>query len=287
VFDHLKCYTIRDFAPRANYNADLIPQQTPPFNEEDGCKIVVPAKWFCTDVDKTNVTPTPPEQITGATAQDYLCYELQCPRIPTLPLVVEDQFGLRNIYIEQANHLCAPAVASCESQTINIATGQSGGAGSPDPIWNLETVPPALPPTPPPARKATIISSNFGWTTEPGTQWVSYDTNCDQETVNNDCLEGYYTYQICWQQCGPVTLNMQVLADNTATVSLTGNGVIGNGVNFISATTINQVVAGSSVKNCLTVRVDNFGVGGYPPSVGTATGIDVSGTIVGPAQLLP
>ncbi|MCC6847358.1 MAG: hypothetical protein IT294_02565 [Deltaproteobacteria bacterium] len=117
IFDHLKCYAIKDYAPKAVYKVDLLPEQRPPFNLETGCKVVVPAKLFCIDVAKQNAQPPPPGAAPGPKASDYLCYKLACPK-QTLPtLLVNDQFGSRDVTVKPPKFLCAPATKEIQHQT--------------------------------------------------------------------------------------------------------------------------------------------------------------------------
>ncbi len=132
AFDHLKCYKIKDFAKKAGYSADLVPQQVPLFNLEPGCKIVVPAKLFCIDVQKTNVQPVPPFTVNGTTTHDFLCYKLTCPKQPLPTVLVQDQFARRDIQILPPKFLCAPAIK-----------------------LNFPTPTPTLTPPPPPTPTAT------------------------------------------------------------------------------------------------------------------------------------
>ena len=117
IFDHLKCYKIKDSNPKVLYKLDLTPEQTQ-FLAETGCFLKNRAKWFCIDVQKTNVTVVkssvePPPTllpIQGQTAQDYLCYLLKCPETVEMSLLVEDQFGQRDILVKKKpDHLCVPA----------------------------------------------------------------------------------------------------------------------------------------------------------------------------------
>jgi hypothetical protein len=109
AFDHLKCYRVRDTAPRARYTADLAPGGGP-FTVEAGCTIRVPAKFLCTDVDKTNVTPAPPGAPAGPPANRFLCYKVRCPR-GEVSLQATDQFGSRLVSARNVNSLvCAPIV---------------------------------------------------------------------------------------------------------------------------------------------------------------------------------
>ncbi len=60
-FDHLKCYTIKDFAPKKTYKVDLLPEQkNRRLTSRRAASWSVPAKLFCIDVVKQNVQPLPP-----------------------------------------------------------------------------------------------------------------------------------------------------------------------------------------------------------------------------------
>ena len=106
TFDHLECYKIKD-PLKAKYTATLTPEQVQ-FLTQTGCQIKAPAKFFCIDVEKSNVQPTPPMILGGQTTRDYLCYKLKCIK-NQIPVPVEDQFGQRTITIKKADHICAPA----------------------------------------------------------------------------------------------------------------------------------------------------------------------------------
>src|SRR5262245_4326378 len=63
VFDHLKCYPVRDGLRNQLYTADLVPLDDSVFVTENGdavsgtprgCRIQVPAREFCTAVSKEN-----------------------------------------------------------------------------------------------------------------------------------------------------------------------------------------------------------------------------------------
>jgi hypothetical protein len=107
---------------RGTFTADLVPEQSPPFPIEPGCRIKLPAKLFCTDVRKTNVQPAPPLQVDGADARDYFCYAVSCPSAPVADdLQLRDQFGNRLVTVKSAKMLCAPAepVPSPTSTAVN------------------------------------------------------------------------------------------------------------------------------------------------------------------------
>lgn len=121
IFDHLKCYKITDTIKKL-YKVDLIPQQAPPFSIEQGCKLVVPAKFFCIDVRKTNVQPPPPVILNGANTRDFLCYKLTCPGKIDFTQTVRDQFGQRPVKVKPPKFLCAPAVKVFATPTPPAAT---------------------------------------------------------------------------------------------------------------------------------------------------------------------
>jgi len=141
VFDHLKCYTIKDYRTPGSWFADLNPEQAPPFAAELGCKIKSPAKFLCIDVRKTPVgTPTPPLHVVGTKAQDYLCYALSCPMPSPMPtLAVADQFGQGGIVVKKPKYLCAPAYK----------------VGFPTPTPTAQTSPPCPSPTATPVSSPT------------------------------------------------------------------------------------------------------------------------------------
>lgn len=116
TYDHLKCFKIADPHPNGFSLADLNPEQMPPFAAQMGCKIKYPAQLFCIDVQKTNVTPTPPSTVAGQTTRDFLCYRLVCPTVPNMPLAVEDQFGPRTVVVKQPKVVCVPAIKTAYPQ---------------------------------------------------------------------------------------------------------------------------------------------------------------------------
>jgi hypothetical protein len=113
-FDHLQCFKLRDTLARANATADLAPEQNPPFPLAPGCRIKLPAKYFCVDVAKQNLQPPPALPIGGDDARDYFCYKVACPKNASaprggMPLEAEDQFGRRTVFIKTSPFFCAPA----------------------------------------------------------------------------------------------------------------------------------------------------------------------------------
>src|SRR5262245_12221765 len=80
VFDHLACHPIKDSLPRGSVRADLLPSQEALFPAASGCRVKLPAKLFCEDVQKRNVQPPAPLTVDGDQARKYFCYAVACPR---------------------------------------------------------------------------------------------------------------------------------------------------------------------------------------------------------------
>jgi hypothetical protein len=147
VFDHLKCYAVRDSLGSGEYTADLYPKDTTNFVVEPGdvivggvltrgCRIRLPAKFFCTDVDKRNARSTRPPfdpaqwTVDGPEAGDRLCYKLRCPPVGAKTLGVIDQFGTRSISVTgKPMWLCTPVVRQADpGSPCNLGgDGQCGG----------------------------------------------------------------------------------------------------------------------------------------------------------------
>jgi hypothetical protein len=147
VFDHMKCYKVRDDEASRAWTADLAPKLTHDFQLEQGdeiiggslvkgCRIKVPAKYYCIDVEtqdtKQVAPPYNPSQWTveGPESGERLCYKLSCPKVLPKTLSVIDQFGTRDItLLGVAQWLCTPVVRQnpstdpCEMD----GAGQCGG----------------------------------------------------------------------------------------------------------------------------------------------------------------
>jgi hypothetical protein len=126
VFDHLKCYRVKDSIGSGEYTMDLHPKDGATFAVEPGdvalggsiqpgCRVRLPAKYFCTDVDPRNSRSTRPPfdpaqwVVDGPAAGDRLCYKLKCPSVPAKELDVVDQFGTRRITVTgRPAWLCTP-----------------------------------------------------------------------------------------------------------------------------------------------------------------------------------
>jgi hypothetical protein len=131
-YDHLSCFRVKD-PVRGVYAVDLVPLQTPTFSKASGCRLRVPAKLFCVPVQKTNVKPAPPLTVNGVQAQDYLVYQVACPKGVVnagQPLDVKDQFGARPIVVGNQLLLLVPAYKKsrlCQNTAPAGAAPQCGG----------------------------------------------------------------------------------------------------------------------------------------------------------------
>jgi hypothetical protein len=117
VPDHLKCYKVKDPAPRASYTADL-----GGLVAEPGCTIRVPATMACVPATKTNVNPTPPGGGGSGTPNSFFCYKVRCPRAALPTLTGADQFGSRTVMPSVAKLLCAPLAGVYTTTTITSST---------------------------------------------------------------------------------------------------------------------------------------------------------------------
>lgn len=120
VPDHLRCYRIKDSAPRASYTADLVPG-VPQLPAEPGCRIKVPATMLCTNASKTNVVPAPPGAPGGIPTGRFVCYKARCER-PDVTVAVTDQFGSRTVAVKKGTILCAPATVATTTTIVSSAT---------------------------------------------------------------------------------------------------------------------------------------------------------------------
>ena len=117
--DHLKCYKVRDSAPRIRYTANLTG-----LAPESGCVIKVPAKLLCVATTKTAVTPTPPGGVpSGPNAGLFVCYKVKCPRGAVPAVSVKDQFATHGFTPAAAKLLCAPATLLGGGTTTTTTPG--------------------------------------------------------------------------------------------------------------------------------------------------------------------
>jgi hypothetical protein len=104
--DHLQCFKIKDTAAKTTYTADLSPSD-PGFPVAVGCRLKVPARMLCIDVQKGNVAPPPPGAAVGAPTHKFLCYKVKCPKV-TPAATLQDQFGTHPVTVKSTSLLCAP-----------------------------------------------------------------------------------------------------------------------------------------------------------------------------------
>lgn len=147
VFDNLKCYKIRDDLSGKQFTADLAPKITHDFATElgdrivggvleKGCRIRMPAKFFCIEVDAQNAhdaaPPYNPAQWTvdGPEPGERLCYKLSCPAVPQQELALIDAFGTRTIkLLGRAGYFCTSVTRQLpQNGECSLAgNGQCGG----------------------------------------------------------------------------------------------------------------------------------------------------------------
>lgn len=178
-----------------------------------------------------------------------------------------------------------PTPTCGEPLSVDISTGSNAvPIGGSDLAWTLIAAPAGTTNFSSPGP-ATVIVPNSAWTTLPNTQWISANTGCTN-TLTPDCPGGLYSYQLCWEQCGALMPSpLQVLADNTATVSLDGVPLATTPptIDFTTAATLPGFTLSTGV-HTLQVDVHNtpFSGGG-----GTATGMNLSGVLNGDVRLVP
>ena len=121
VPDHLKCYKVKDLAPKASYTADIGGLVSHP-----ACLVKVPGKLLCVQATKTGVTP-PPEGGDGASgpAGRFLCYKVKCPKAALDDIQWHDQFGSRVVAPLASRMLCAPEIVESTTTTTSSSTTTS------------------------------------------------------------------------------------------------------------------------------------------------------------------
>jgi hypothetical protein len=147
VFDQMKCYKIRDAAKGKSYSIDLIPELTHDFQTEigdrivggflqKGCRIKVPAKYFCIQSNAQQVHDVLPPytaaqwNVPGADAGERLCYKLTCPAVAPKSIPIIDPFGNRTIeLLGRTEYLCGPVERQPDTTTDceMAGNGQCGG----------------------------------------------------------------------------------------------------------------------------------------------------------------
>lgn len=115
VADHLQCFKIKDPEARAQYRADITPDDTS-IAASPGCIVKVPATLLCVDVAKSNVSPLPPGAPDAGPARKHLCYKMKCAK-PQGAVPVTDQFGSRSVTLKTTSLLCAPVPTPTSTTT--------------------------------------------------------------------------------------------------------------------------------------------------------------------------
>ena len=166
-----------------------------------------------------------------------------------------------------------------EPHSVIISTGTQP-IGSTDPQWSLRSAPAGTTNFSPGIAK--VISPHAAWSSLPTAEWISAGQLCSN-VVTTDCPPGNYTYELCWQQCGALVPEpLQILADNTASVFLDSVQVATTPatIDFTTPATIPGFTLASGMHR-LRVDVHNDPHNGD----GTATGMDLSGTLNGSVQV--
>lgn len=231
----------------------------------------------CPDIEAPTVTPTPtraPTPIRTPAATPTFAPSATPTATPT-PVVTPTPSGPPT-----------PTPTCGEPLSVIISTGKNAvPIGSSDQVWSMIAAPPGTTGFSSPGS-ATVIASNAGWTTLPNTQWISANTGC-ADTITTACPGGLYSYQLCWDQCGPLASSplLQILADNTATVSLDGTPLttLPATIGFTIPATILGFTPGPGL-HTLQVDVHNNAFSG---GAGTATGMDLSGVLNGSVRIVP
>jgi len=107
--DHLKCYEVlRDQNPPSEVIVNLFNQ----FGVEAGCEVQIESRFYCTPAAKVVAgggqigdDPRGP-----ALQSDFTCYQVRCPDDPRRKLHINDQFGVRDIGIGDAQLVCTPTL---------------------------------------------------------------------------------------------------------------------------------------------------------------------------------
>ncbi len=185
------------------------------------------------------------------------------------------------------------AVSVCPADIFSEVSTGMDGQGFSDPLWGLTSVPPSIPPGPQPLLGSPLaVVFTGGWVSPlTGSNWISATISgggdCSTATTPGlGCPGGDYVYITCWRQCGKVTLDLCLLADNCASVDYVQNGVTINlGLTApcgglppfqvptcTGPTSIPAPLPGNDITE-LIVTVQNDG--------STITGMDLSGSVTG------
>jgi len=142
------------------------------------------------------------------------------------------------------------------------------------------------PPTPLRSGPAVAVEPAPGWTTLPDTQWISAAAQC---TSGEGCPAGVYSYQLCWEQCGPLAFSpqVQVLAANTGRVYLDdGTPLATTPSNSIGPAEPETLLGFTPDTGTHTLMVDVYN-NPATSDAGSATAMDLSGILSGSVQVIP
>ncbi|MCX7908348.1 MAG: hypothetical protein N2560_02380 [Ignavibacteria bacterium] len=166
---------------------------------------------------------------------------------------------------------------NCLVDTLVINTGYNPQTGTSisvfqnDPYWVVISDP--RPGTLEP-RPATTIIKHPAWSGPyPKSQWIAVDSSYSNNT------NGIYKYQRCFciAQGGRIRIKLDVLADDTVSILLNGNYIMGSlqagfGGQFTNPLHIDTILYVNQGLNCLTFVVGNIG--------SVAHGLNVSGMLL-------
>jgi len=128
LFDHLKCYKVKD---QANFKADATLVALQAELGDESCAVKGKGKFFCGPVDKTAVENFEDKSKDGlgqvtldgvGLSFDRICYKIKCASAGPSSLLVTDQFGTRTLEKFKAQLLCTPAVKGLPPTTTTTTT---------------------------------------------------------------------------------------------------------------------------------------------------------------------
>lgn len=193
-----------------------------------------------------------------------------------------ENMGWDNICIENCSSSCN---TSCSTSSLNVSTGFNHKINSLYPVdtydayWELVSSPIIGLQVP---RPAGVIPADPAWSPAlPNSKWLApviyphyrYTTGFG----NNPAPAEPFTFQTCFCVCQDnscISINLSVMADDTAAVYLDGVYIPASGIiGFGSPATVTLNTTLNAGEHCLQVRVRNLG--------GDPLGIKVEGTITG------
>ncbi len=112
LFDHLKCYKLKD---SASFSAQAALDALHAEFADESCAVKGKGRLYCTPVDKTVVDYQAKGGLTQvpfsgqALTDDRICYKVKCPGAGPTSLEITDQFGTRGAGQLKPQLLCTPA----------------------------------------------------------------------------------------------------------------------------------------------------------------------------------